>query len=137
MYIDARLQVSRAQALTANAFSTDVIDVGDNRIVGPGEQLWWVILAKTALGTGPLEVHAMASAAANMASPDILAKSASYTAAQVPVGSVITIGIPPILPVASKRYLALWYAMTGTLTVDAFLTDQDPSAWIAQKVANY
>jgi hypothetical protein len=56
MIIDKRLQVSSQQALSGAgaAPSADVIDLGSQRLIGPGDPMWWVIVARVALaGTTP------------------------------------------------------------------------------------
>ena len=70
MFIDRRQQVSALQALTVTAPSTDVIDLGSLRLIGPGEPMWWVIAARVGLaGTTPtLDIAVQTDDAAVLAS---------------------------------------------------------------------
>ncbi|WP_406568642.1 Bbp16 family capsid cement protein, partial [Burkholderia cenocepacia] len=43
MYIDSLLEFSRAQALSASGASTNIIDLGSDRDIGPGRPLWVVV----------------------------------------------------------------------------------------------
>lgn len=133
MIIDKRLQVSTLQALTANAPSTDVIDLGSQRLIGPGDPMWWVIAARVGLaGTTPtLAVAVQTDDAGGFPSPATLFTSQTLAAADFPTGKFL------ILPMAfnNERFLRLNYTLTGTTptaTVDAWLTNQDPTAWAAQ-----
>lgn len=130
MYIDSRLQVSSQQALTATAVSTDLIDLGQKRAIGPGDPMWWVILARVAMGgTNPtLKVDVQTDDAANFPSATVLQESETVTA--LPVGSRI------IIPMTwrNEQFLRLNYVMGGTsptVTLDAFLTNQMPPQWEA------
>ena len=49
MYIDAKLLFARNQVLTGDAASTNTTDLTDPRKVGVGENLYLVVVAKTAL----------------------------------------------------------------------------------------
>ncbi|UQO04992.1 hypothetical protein L0Z13_11620 [Burkholderia multivorans] len=48
MIIDSLLEFSRAQALTATGASTNIIDLGSDRDIGPGQPLWAVIAVQVA-----------------------------------------------------------------------------------------
>lgn len=126
MIIDKRLQVSAQQALTATARSTDVIDLGTVRLIGPGEPLWWVIAARTGLaGTTPtFKVDVETDDNASFSSGVVLVSSA--------VLSAFATGSRLVIPMAftNERYLSLNYTLGGTtptVTVDAWLTNQDPT----------
>jgi hypothetical protein len=134
MYIDKRLQVSAQQALTGTSLvaSTDVIDLGTSRLIGPGSPLWWVIVARVGLaGTTPtLDIKVQTDDASNFPSAADLLAHPQLAAADFAAGAQI------IIPMAFKneRYLRLAYTMGGTTptcTVDAWLTNQDPQTWKA------
>lgn len=134
MYMDKRLQVSTQQALTGTdpVPSTDVIDLSVLRLVGPGEPLWWVIAARVALaGTTPtLDIKAQTDDNSGFSSAADLVAYPQLAAAG------FTLGTRLVLPFTftNERYLRLLYTMGGTTptaTVDAWLTNQDPSSWRA------
>jgi hypothetical protein len=133
MIIDKRLQVSALQALSATAPSTDVIDLGSLRLIGPGDPMWWVIVARTGLaGTTPtLAIAVQTDDASGFPSAATLLTSPTLAAADFPTGKIL------VLPMAfsNERFLRLNYTLGGTTptaTVDAWLTNQDPTAWAAQ-----
>lgn len=135
MIIDRRLQVSALQALTGTSLvpSTDVIDLGQaNRLIGPGDPLWWVIIARTGLaGTSPTLAIAVQtddnsgfSSVATLLTHPTLAQAAFVTGTRIVIP----------MPHTNERYLRLGYTMGGTTptsTVDAFLTNQEPASWAA------
>lgn len=130
MFIDKRLQVSSQQALTASARSTDVIDLGNSRLIGPGDPLWWVIAARVGLaGTTPTFKAAVETDDnSGFSSAAVLLTSQQYSA--LAAGSLI------VLPMTytNERFLSLNYTLGGTtptITVDAWLTNQDPQSWSA------
>lgn len=133
MIIDRRMQVSALQALTATARSTDVIDLGQaSRIIGPGDPLWWVIVARTGLGgtTPTLDIAVQTDDNAAFASAATLLSHPQLAAAGFTTGTRIVIP----MPWSNERYLSLLYTLGGTsptATVDAFLTNQDPASWRA------
>lgn len=131
MIIDKRLQVSSQQALTATAGSTDVVDLGSARNVGPGEPLWLVMIARTAMtGTSPtLSVAVQTDDNSGFSSPASIVASQTFTA--LAAGQMVALAVP----FANERYLRANYTLGGTspaVTVDAFFTNQDPTAWTAQ-----
>lgn len=132
MIMDKRLQVSSDQALTATAVSTDVIDLGHAANVGPGEPLWLVVVAKTGLGgTSPTlaisietDDNSAFSSAVTLATGPTLAAAAFATGQQIVMPLTLT----------NERYLRAKYTMGGTsptATVDAWITNQEPSTWTA------
>jgi hypothetical protein len=134
MFIDKRLQVSAQQALSGAgaAPSTDVIDLGSQRLIGPGEPMWWVIAARVGLaGTTPtLDIAVQTDDALNFPSAATIASHPQLAAAAFTVGTRI------VIPMAfsNERFLRLNYTLGGTTpsaTVDAWLTNQHPQAWSA------
>jgi hypothetical protein len=128
MYIDKLMQVSSAQALTAAAASTDVIDLGGDRDIGPGRPLWLVVVARVALA-GTLSIAIQTDDNSAFASPTTLITSQTFTAAEVPAGKVLAFG----MPMTNERYLRASYGGLPTAgTFDAWFTDQEPATWAAQ-----
>lgn len=134
MYIDKRLQVSALQALTGTSAtpSTDAIDLGSQRLIGPGDPMWWVIVARTGLaGTSPTlaisvqtDDNSAFSSAATLLTHPTLAAAAFATGQQI------------VIPMSfqNERFLRLSFTMGGTsptCTLDAWLTNQHPSTWQA------
>ncbi|KVE99267.1 Bbp16 family capsid cement protein [Burkholderia vietnamiensis] len=133
MYIDSLLEFSRAQALTASAASSNIIDLGSDRDIGPGRPLWVVVAAAvSADNTTGDETYSIALQTddnAAFSSPTTIATVAP-AAASLTAGARLVIG----MPFANERYLRLNYTLGGTtpsVTLNAFLTDQDPSSWQA------
>lgn len=124
MNVDAQHLYSDAQALTATAASTNLIDHGPGaeRRLGTGEPMAVVIAVDVALaGTSPtFQATLQSDDAAAFGSPTTVAQSKSYTA--LAAGAKIVIPIPP--GDATERYTRLNYTLGGTtptVTVTAFL----------------
>lgn len=122
MYIDSQHLLSDAQALTATAASTNVIDLGADRNVGVGEPLAVVITCDVALaGTSPTFI-------ATIQADDNSGFSSAATVIACPQKSAIAAGDQIVLPLPAdamtERYLRLNYTLGGTsptVTVTAFL----------------
>jgi hypothetical protein len=132
MYIDSRLQVSRQQAITANAASTDTIDFGSDRDVGPGEPLWLVLASRAAPGgTSPtLAVAVQTDDNSAFSSAATLVTSPTFAAADLALGKMQIIP----MPMTNERHLRLNYTVGGTsptFSLDAWLTNQDPQTWVS------
>ncbi len=133
MYIDKRLQVSSDQALTASAASTDVIDLGSDRDIGPGEPMWLVVAVKEALGgtTPTIKVEIETDDNVNFSSAAKIAASPTFSgAAAFPAGKMVVIP----MPYENERYLRAYFTLGGTsptAKVDAFFTNQEPRSWMA------
>jgi len=128
MFMDAYLQLSDSQAVTADAASTNTIDLGNvtpKNDVGNGEPMELVICVEVAAdGTTTDETYEfqfIQSANANLSSPDILvARSIGY--ANLTAGSVHHIAIPK--GAITKRYVGAYFNVGGTtpsVTVSAYL----------------
>lgn len=133
MLIDSRLEFSDGQALTASAASTNIVDLGQDRDIGPGRTLYLVLTVDVAAdsGTGN-ETYAMAletDSSAAFASASVLV-SRTIAAADLDQGSQHVIPVT----LTNERYLRVNYTLGGTtpsVTVNAWLTDQEPQAWRA------
>ncbi len=133
MLIDSRLEFSVAQALTATAVSTNVVDLGQERKIGPGRSMWVVVApvvaADDASGNETYQIDVQTDTVENFASPTVIASVTP--SADLAAGSRVVIGVP----YTNQRYLRLNYTLGGTtpsVTVTSFLTDQEPESWEAQ-----
>lgn len=122
--IDRFLQVSVAQAVTASAPSTDVIDAGATksasigRDIGAGTPLCMefdVNTAPTAAGAATV-TFSVQDSADNVSFTDVIATSA-LAIANLPAGKQVFLPLPPGL----RRYVRGYYTIgTGPLTAGAF-----------------
>ncbi|PVX84347.1 Bbp16 family capsid cement protein [Paraburkholderia unamae] len=130
MIIDSLLEFSVAQALSATGVSTNVIDLGSDRDIGPGRAMWVVIqLGADAASAGTYQVDLQTDDNSAFSSPTVIG-SVSPVAASAKAGARYVMG----MPFANERYLRLNYTLGGTtptLNVNAWLTDQDPTSWQA------
>lgn len=128
MITDAFLQLSNAQAVTASAVSTNTIDLGVARDIGPGDELEVDITVDTtvtAAGAATVNFQVISSAAAALTSPTILVQSdaigkAELTAGRRPIRLRIPSSVLAAQPIG-QRYLGVQYTVgTGPLTAGAF-----------------
>lgn len=131
MWVDALLLVSDAQAVTADAASTNTIDLGGtNKMIGDGEPLAMAFTIDVGADfTTTDETYTfqiIQSAAANLGTPDVLAaRTVSAASLGLAAGTKTSIGLPFGTP--TKRYLGAFYDVGGTtptITVTAFLGPQ-------------
>lgn len=144
MILDAHNEFSNAQALTATAISTNVIDTGNfTKDLGAGDQMWLIVRTQTLLadvGSDATLTVTLESAAdeALTSGPVVHASSGALAfAAASPAGATL-LAVP--LPQGEyKRYLGVRYTVgAGPFTagnVDAFLT-RDPQQWRAYANGN-
>ncbi|BCB27053.1 phage protein [Sulfurimicrobium lacus] len=137
MIIDALLQLSAAQAVTASAVSTNTIDLGVARDIGQGEDLYaafTVDVAPTAAGAATVQFQIITSAAADLSSPTVIGETDA-----IPITDLTIHRKPIVLPIPSaqllaqpigQRYFGVRYTVgTGPLTAGAFscnIVDNDP-----------
>lgn len=131
MILDKQIQLSDAQALTATAYSTNTIDLGDvtpKRDIGDGEPMALVVSVDVALaGTSPtFDVRFVQSANANLSSDDDLAISQQYTS--LAAGSQITLLIP--MGAITKRYIGAQYTLGGTSPTITVTTHLVPASMV-------
>lgn len=130
MFVDKTLEFSDGQALTATAVSTNVIDLGADLDIGVGQPVFLVVTVQVApdATTGD-ETYGVELQSGSSATPtDVIAKFAIPRTAKV--GDVF--GAPVSL--RNERYLSLNYPLGGTtpsITVNAFLTSEEPAVWRA------
>lgn len=120
MIIDKALQVSDAQAVTASAASTDVIDTGvANRSIGDVTSLAAVITvdeAATAAGAATV-TFSLQDSADNSTFTDVVASAAIGKAALTAGKQAAVFKLPSNL----RRYIRVYYTVaTGPLTAGKF-----------------
>lgn len=128
MFVDALMLLSDAQAVTADAYSTNTIDFGNvtpKRKVGTGEPLVVVVTVDVAAdfttGDETYSFLLVQSANADLSSHETIL-TVTRTAAQLAAGTVFEIPVPAGFP--TLRYFGLRYDTGGTspsVTVTAFL----------------
>jgi hypothetical protein len=128
MITDRLLQVSTDQVVTANARSTDTIDLKQDRDIGIGEPMYFVVSVKSVSGTSPtLQVGIQTDDTAAFSSPATIAQTAAIA---VTAGSMIVVPLPR----ANERHLSMFYTVGGTspsFTLDAYLSAVPPAGWQA------
>lgn len=137
MMLDALLQLSAAQAVTATAVSTNTIDLSVVRDLGPGRALYVVFgvdVAATAAGAATVAFQIISSAAAALTSPTVLVQTDAIGKAELTLGrKPFALRIDPAILLAQpngQRYLGVQYTVaTGPLTAGSFtcyVTDSLP-----------
>lgn len=130
MFMDALLTVADAQAVTATAVATNVIDLGNPTVknrIGSGEPMGFMLTIDVALaGTTPtMTVEIVSDDNAAMSSPTAVATFV-LTPATVTIGAKFFLGLPSNQP--QERYITLRFTMGGTtptVTVTASLMPRD------------
>jgi hypothetical protein len=125
MFIDAQLLFSDAQAVSADAASTNYVDLGVARNLFEGEPMAFVIQVDVAAdGTTTDETYEFQVETDDNSSfssaTDLLAHSIGY--ASLTAGSIHVLPVP--VSSAFERYVRLYYNVGGTspsVTVTAFL----------------
>ncbi len=110
MFIDNYLLLSDAQALTATAASTNLIDIGSDLDLSKGEPLALVIEVDVALaGTTPtFQAAIQTDDNSGFATPTTIITGQQYSA--LPAGSRMVIPLPE----TNERYLRANYTLGGT-----------------------
>lgn len=130
MIIDGNLQFSNAQAVTATADSTNIVDLLNAGDLGAGEDLRVAIVVTTtatAAGAATLNIQLVGAAAGDsgFGSPQIIDETSPVPKASLVAGNRFELNIPRIWGgasvLASIRYLKLTYTVaTGPLTAGNF-----------------
>ena len=122
MIHDAHNLFSDAQAVTSNAASTNLIDLGSARDIGVGENLYVVVTVDTTLA----DTGSNSTVTVDVQSDDNSSFSSNTTAqtcfiipAVTVAGSVFVAKLAPFT--TAERYIRLFYTMTnGDLSAGAF-----------------
>jgi hypothetical protein len=129
MKVDAQLQFSDDQALTATANSTNIVDLGADNNIGIGQAMGVLIIVKVAAdNTTTNETYTVTVTTDDNAafSSETTLVAATTLAAGSAIGTRIIIPIAP--NATAERYLRLTYTLGGTtptVTLDAWLTPID------------
>lgn len=128
MLLDAQLQFSAAQALTATAVSDNIIDLGSARQIGIGEQfailLCAIVAADFTTGNETYSVELQTDDNSSFTSATVLSTTA-ILASQLTLGAVRVINFPRT---GAERYIRLNYVLAGTtptVTLSAWLQPLD------------
>lgn len=124
MILESQLQFSDAQALTATAVSTNVVDLGVDQDIGIGKAMAVVVTVGVAADftTGDETYKVTVQTDDN----DSFSSATTVLDSAVINGDELTAGKKIVLPIgfANERYLRLNYTLAGTtptITVDAYL----------------
>lgn len=127
MFIDAQLLFSDAQAVTADARSTNVVDLGVGRTLFDGEPLAVVVVIDVGADyTTTDETYAFQVRTddnSSMSSPTVVSTT-TISAASQGLAAGKRVVLPIAIGVNIERFLELYYDVGGTtpsLTVTAFL----------------
>lgn len=123
MILDAELQFSNAQAVTASAASTNIVDLGEPRNIGVGEDLYILInstVAMTDLGSdSTVTVTLETDSDVAFGSPTLAAQTVGVFAATSAAGTKLIAKLQP--NAINERYLRVYYTVAGgNLTTGSF-----------------
>lgn len=135
MIIDKLLSFDDGATVTGGTTtaSVDHLDLGASvpgRNIGSGRPVWLVIQVINNTGgdgSDTMQFSLQTDDNASFSSPTTVAQSPVITGvANLPAGSRVVVPVP--VGAVFERYVRVGYAVTATavLTVDAFLTDQEP-----------
>ncbi|MEN0615494.1 Bbp16 family capsid cement protein [Klebsiella indica] len=140
MFVDAQLEFSDAQAITASAASTNIIDFNPafdyNTVIdaGAGEPTFLVVIPGvtfTAAGAATLTIELRSYASEDLSdTPTVIFSTTAKALASLVAGKpAVVVALPSA---EYKRYLSLYYTVeTGPFTagtLDAFIT-KDAQTW--------
>lgn len=130
MIIDSLLEFSDAQPVTTTADSTNVVDLGNDRNVGPGEPLYLVVNVDVALDDG----ESNETYVVELETDDNAAMSSSTIIGTLTFNRGDAAGTKQYLEVGAEneQYLQVVYTTGGTTpsgTFSAWLTPFKPVSW--------
>ena len=131
--VDARLEFSSAQALTASADSTNVVDLTQTaRQIGAGKPMFVHFNVTVAADfTSADETYTFGVATGAATSLGTVLSSRAIVAGTLVAGYNFTMAVPTT---GVLRYIGVEYVLAGTsptITVDAYLSDQESYSWAA------
>ena len=139
MLIDYLNQFCVNQAVTASAFSTNLIDLGKSRDIGAGKELFLVVQNHTLMSPGGVSIQAALQTSATNGGTNLsgtvntLMTLASIPAVS-PAGFMQIAKLPPGMVGGYLQFLQLYWTVSGgtlsTGTFSAFLTP-DAQNWQA------
>lgn len=116
MLMDAELLFSEAQAITAAADSTNVVDLGVARDIGVGEELYIMVLVTTTLDDAgddsTLTVSLVTDDNAALSSDAVVQELVTIPATTA-AGTVYFFRLTPEILEAYQRYIGLAYTLSG------------------------
>jgi len=131
MFIDAFLLVCNAQAFTAAAVSASSIDLGASvpkRSIGTGEPMGFAFSVDVAASCTTVKLEIIMATDDVLTAGIIVLAEATRLAADLPVGGLLFLGIPPGAPAAGfLQYLGVRVTPVGgaaTVTLTSWLTAQ-------------
>ena len=129
MIIDYNLQMSDAQAVSASAASTNIIDLGSDRDIGPGEDMRLVFSCDTTQeGTLPTVTFKLQTSATAGGTFTDLATSRTVDA--MSSGDAVVMGLPD----TNEQFIRAYFTIGGSsISAGAFSAQivKDASQWQA------
>lgn len=124
MLTDNLLYFSKAQAVTASAASTDVVDFSAFRDVGNGafDIELFLVVDTTVTAAGAATVTFLLEDSADNSSFAAIWTSAAIGKASLTAGAnTLSLALNPKVPLGARRYMRMTYTVgTGPLTAGAF-----------------
>lgn len=124
MNLDSQLRFSDAQALTATAVSTNVVDLSEDRDIGKGEPMAVVVSVGVAAdfttGDETYQFAIQTDDNEGFASPTVVTQTAAINGNELAAGALVVIP----LGYTNEQYLRVNNILAGTtpsVTIDAYL----------------
>ena len=127
MIIDYNLQFSDAQSVTADAASTNIIDLGSDRDIGPGEEMKIALNFDVAMGGSSPTLAVLVQTDDNASFSSATTVLTSRSIASAAIGDTLVLGLPD----TNERYVRLYYDVGGsspTMTLSASVV-KDAQQW--------
>jgi hypothetical protein len=127
MIIDYNLQFSDAQSVTADAASTNIIDLGSDRDIGVGEEMKIALNFDVAMGGSSPTLAVLVQTDDNSSFSSATTVLTSRSIAAAALGDTLVLGLPD----TNERYIRLYYDVGGsspTMTVSASVV-KDAQQW--------